>query len=185
MKRLTVAMALAFGVGGCGDHLGEYRLEDVRTVQQIPAEALDYKRRPDTSRYIRVELSSLASLYAANTGPGLYTDADFCPLRDPYRLIAFAPLATDGKPVEDSKRDEELKPQRDGRYHYFVYLASNSPRRKLWDNSKDFVPAYDLRQGGRDVCVRFYVPGYNIIKSRSDIVRIPAKAIAEALDAET
>lgn len=175
---LTAAMPMLLGVSACGDHLGDYQLEDVRIVEHIPAEALDGGTAPSTAEYIRIEVSSKTSLYAAKTGPGLYTDADFCPLRDAHRLIAFGPIASDGKAVEDYKREEELRPERDGRYHYFVYVAPSSPPRKLFSNSDDVIPAYDVREKKGDVCLRFFVPGYNIIPSRSDTVRIGAETLA-------
>jgi hypothetical protein len=182
MKRVTLAagLPLALFLSSCGDHLGEYQLQDVRLVRQIPEDALDGRDAPSSSEYLRVELSSETSLYAANTGAGLYTDADFCPLRDPHRLIAFGPIASDGKAVEDYKREEELRPEGDGRYHYFVYLALSSPARKLFSNSDDVIAEYDLRQQRRDVCVRFFVPGYNITPSRSTTVAIPASTLLAA-----
>jgi hypothetical protein len=175
-------LPMALWLSACGDHLGEYQLEDVRVVRNIPAVALDGRNPPSTSDYLRIELSSNSSLYAANTGPGLYTDADFCPLRNPHRLIAFGPIARDGTAVEEYKRDDELRRESDGRYHYFVYLAPTSPPRKLFDNSKDLIPAYDVRTQGRDLCLRFFVPGYNIIPSRSDTMRIPAETLERAFN---
>lgn len=178
------ALPLVLFLSACGDHLGKYDLEEVRQVETAPAVAVDGRRTPSASKYLKVELSSDANLYTASTGPGLYTDADFCPLRDPHRLIAFGPIASDEKAVEDYKRDEELRPAPDGRYRYFVYVASSSPRRKLFDNSEDFIPAYDLRKQNRDVCIRFFVPGYHIVPSRSETVRIPANMLAAALKAK-
>jgi hypothetical protein len=182
MTRATfsAALTLALFLTACGDHLGTYDLEEVRQVEAAPAIAVDGRKTPSASRYFKIQLSSGTNLYAANTGPGLYTDADFCPLRDPNRLIAFGPIASDGKAVEDYKREDALKPGPDGRYHYFVYLASSSARRKLFDNSEDFMPAYDIGQRPKDVCIRFFVPGYNIVPSRSDIMRIPANKLVAA-----
>lgn len=172
---------VAVGLGGCGDHLGEYEAEAVRVVREIPPDASVTGLPPPYPEYFRIELSSRSNLNLAETGAGLYTDADFCPLRDPHRMIAFGPVAADGKPVESWARKGALAPDpRDGRYHYFVYVVPSSPARKPYSNSTDIIPAYDLRSGGRDLCLRFFVPGYNIVPSRSATVRVSAGLIATA-----
>jgi hypothetical protein len=181
LRFITVLPAMALGLGACGDYLGEYEVEEVRLVREIPSDASPTGEPLPYRQYIRVELSSGANLNAAETGPGLYTDADFCPLRNPHRIIAFGPLASDGKAVESWNRSGGLSPDnRDGRYHYFVYVVPNSPPRKLLRNSTDVIREYDLRAGGHDLCLRFFVPGYNIIASRSGTVRIAARLIATA-----
>ena len=174
-------MVLIFPLAACGDYLGDYRLEDVRLVEDVPAVATEGMKYRRPSQYIRIELSSEASLYAANTGPGLYADVDFCPLKNPDQMIAFGPVAADEKAVESWKRDDVLKPDaRDQRYHYFVYVVPSSPPRKIFANSKDETAGYDLRKQMQDVCVRFFVPGYNITASRSNMIEIPANAIEGA-----
>ncbi len=179
---LTV-LPLLLCLSACGDHLGEYQIEDVRLVRAMPPAAIDGRRLPPYPEYVRVELSSETSLYAANTGPGLYTNGDFCPLRDPNRLIAFGPVASNGHAVESWKRDKALTPdKRDKRYHYFVYVVPSTPPRKLFANSEDAITAYDLRRQKRDVCLRFFVPGYNISPSRSETVHIHAVALASAFN---
>lgn len=183
MKRMALpaVLALPLLLNACGEHLGEYQFEDVQLVQSLPPAAVDGKSTQPGWEYLRVELSSRTSLYAAQTGPGLYADADFCPLRDQNRLIAFGPVATDGNAVEEWKRMGALTPDpRDNRYHYFVYLVPSSPPRKLFANSGHAIPAYDVRGQKQDVCFRFHIPGYNIIPSRSDVVQIPAERLASA-----
>ena len=171
---------LMFPLVACGDNLGDYRLEDVRVVEDISQVAIEGMEFQAPSEYLRVELSSEASLYTANTGPGLYADADFCPLKNADQMIAFGPVATDEKAVESWKRDDVLqRDPHDQRYHYFVYIVPSSPQRKIFANSDD-TPAYDLRRQVRDVCVRFHVPGYNIQASSSNTVQIPANAIEGA-----
>lgn len=167
-------------LSACGDHLGEYRVEQVQLVDNVPAEAVDGRRLPSGSDYFRIALSSETSLNAKDTGPGLYTEADYCPIRDSNRLIPFGPIANDGKPVEEYRRREKLERGADGRYHYLVYISASSPARKLFTNSEDVIPAYDLRQSKRDLCLRFFVPGYNITPSQSRTVRISAEALANA-----
>ena len=180
MKRAVAAFALGmvFGLSACGDHLGTYTVEDARLVRDLPQnETLDWPRHSHPE-YLRIELSSLFDLSGANTGPGLYTDADFCPLRDSHRLIAFEPIAKD----EVAVGHRRLRPdRRDGRFHYFVYVVPSSPSRKLFANSEDQIPEYDLRQQRRDICLRAFVPGYNITPSRSDIIRVSADTLARGL----
>jgi hypothetical protein len=172
---------LMFPLAACADYLGDYRLEDVRLVEDIPPVATEGMKYQRASEYLRIELSSEASLYAAKTGPGLYADVDFCPLKNPDRMIAFGPIATDEKVVESWKRDDVLKPNpHDQRYHYFVYVVPSSPPRKIFANSEDETAGYELRKQMQDVCVRFFVPGYNIMASRSNTVEIPANAIEGA-----
>lgn len=176
---LTAALLLFSLLSACGDYLGDYRIDKIQVVSVVPSNAVDGRQLPSDTVYFRIALSSNASLYAANTGPGLYTEADFCPFWDPDRLIAFGPIASDGEPVEDYKRSKELKRGADQRYHYLIYVATSSPTRKIFFNSNQ-IPSYDLTTGERDVCVRFYVPGYNITPSRSGYITIPARLLREA-----
>ena len=157
-------------------------MEEVRLVRELPQnETIDWPAHP-YPEFLRVELSSDFNLNTANTGPGLYTDGDSCPLRNPDRLIAFGPIATDRLAVESWRRGKQLAPnRRDGRYHYFVYVVPSSAPRKSFANSNDLIPAYDLRKQERSICLRFHVPGYNIIRSRSDTVEVPKAMLAEVL----
>ena len=183
LLRSAASFTLATCLNACGDQLGTYTLEDVRVVRQLPQnDTLDWPAHP-YPELLRIELSSEANLNTANTGPGLYTDADFCPLRDSNRLIAFEPIGTDERAVQDYAGGRKLiAHQRDGRFHYFVYVVPNSAQRKPYTNSADDIPAYDLRRQKQDICLRFVVPGYNIVAPRSDVVRIPAQVLARALN---
>jgi hypothetical protein len=185
MKRLVVILVLSLPlwVSGCGDHLGEYRTEDVRLVPAIPPAAVNGMTNSPYPEFVRIELSSPTNLYDAKTGPGLYADADFCPLRNPNRMIVFGPVANDEDAVERWKRKKALTPDsRDKRYHYFVYVVPRSPPRKLFSNSKDTITGYDLRNQPRDICLCFHVPGYNIVPSRSDTVKIHAETLSAAFN---
>jgi|GEM_PF-3209888 len=183
MKRSTALLPLLLALGGCGDYLGEYRFEDVRLVQAIPSEAFIGVEPPPYPEYLQITLSSEeASLYDADTGPGLYTDADFCPLRNPNQMIAFGPVSPDGSGVENWKRETRPSPNpRDGRYHYLVFVVPRSLARKPYSNATETIPEYDLRADGRDICLRFHVPGYNITPSRSATIEVPAARVAAAL----
>jgi hypothetical protein len=160
-------------------------MENVRLVRELPQnETIDWPPH-SYPEFLQVELSSDFNLNEANTGPGLYTDADFCPLRNSNRLIAFEPIAADQHAVEGWRRGRQLtRDRRDGRYHYFVYVVPTSPARKLFNNSEDQIPAYDLRQQRRSICVRFFVPGYNIIASHSDPVEVPTDMIEKAFESK-
>lgn len=183
LLRPVAPFALAICLNACGDHLGTYTLEEVTLVRELPQnDTLDWPAHP-YPEFLRIELSSEANLNTANTGPGLYTDADFCPLRNSNRLIAFEPIATDERALQDYRRGRKLVANaRDGRFHYFVYVVPSSSQRKPYTNSTDNIPAYDLRRQKQDICLRFFVPGYNLITSRSDVVRIPTQVLARALD---
>ena len=173
---------LLSGVMGCGVPLGDYKVQDVSIVREMPLGDEQSGPNPPYQRYLRVELASTASLYTAHTGPGLYTEADFCSLDDGDRIIAFGPQATDGHAVEDWKRNAPLKrDERDNLYHYFVYNVPASPARKLFANSGSKVAGYDIFSQRKQICIQFFVPGYNITASRSNMIEIPVEAISRAL----
>jgi hypothetical protein len=187
MKRVraaALAFVMSFLPSGCGDHLGAYRIIDVRVVRQFPEGDEIDTPSPPYPEYLRIELSSETNLNAMDTGAGLYVHADFCPRPGLDRMIAFGPLASDQGPVENWRRAQALtQDPRDGRYHYFIYLVPSSPPRRRFTNSSDVLPGYDLRVARRDLCLRLYVPGYNIIPSRSNVVRIRAATLRGALGA--
>lgn len=169
-------------LAGCGEYLGDYKVQDVRLVRAKPLGDEPSGPNPPYPRYLRVELASTSSLYTAHTGPGLYTKADFCPYGDGDGLIAFGPQATDGHAVEDWKRHAPLqRDKRDGLYHYFVYIVPSSPARKPFANSESTIAGYDIFSQRRSICVRFFVPGYNITASRSNTVEIRAETLSQAL----
>ena len=173
---------MLFGLTACGEHLGNYKVQDVRLVREMPLSDESSGPNPPYSRYLRIELASTASLYVARTGPGLYTKADFCPFDDGDRIIAFGPQATDGHAVEDWKPNAPLKrDERDGVYHYFVYLVPDSPARKPFANSASEIAGYDIFSQRKPICIQFFVPGYNITASRSNTIEIPGKAVTQAL----
>jgi hypothetical protein len=181
MKRTgaTTLVAMTLSLTACGEHLGDYSIADVRLVREIPPDAVDGRSAP-YAEYLRVELTSKTNLNRAKTGPGLYTDADFCPLRNPDRMIVFGPVGNDGKAVEGWRRDRFAPDRRDGRYHYLIYVVPSSPPRKLFANSTGDIPGYDVGKEVRDLCVRFHVPGYNIIPSRSKTVRVAGALVKAA-----
>ncbi len=176
------AVAATPALSGCGERLGSYEVGDVRLVTKAPSELGIQDNPPPYSEFVRIDLTSEFNLTDAETGPGLYTDADFCPVEDWGRMIAFEPLDAEMRPVEDWKREgAPARRHKDGRYHYSVYLVPSSGPRKPYSNAENTYAGYDLRQSERDVCLRFFVPGYNITKSASDTIRISRKKLREAL----
>ena len=164
-----------------GDHFGNYDVLDARLVDAIPCAAMDGAASRPGSEYIEVDLTSRTSLQSKQTGAGLYVLADFCPFEDEWDVIAFGPTDRSGQPVENWRRINPMQSDRRGRYQYRIYLAPSAPERQSVRHGAPPHPAYDLRRDQRDVCVRFFVPGYNIIASRSNTIRIPATLIAAAL----
>ena len=77
----------------------------------------------------------------------------------------------------------QLKPDaRDGRYHYTAYLLPSHPMPGVrYGESNLARPRYDLAAKPGDICLRLFAPGYNLIKSRSGVVIVPASRIAAAL----
>ena len=176
------SLAALFSLSACGEHLGNYEVEEGRRVSETPrGDAVDFPH-PVYREFLRIELSSSTNLNRMDTGAGLYVDADFCPMDNRLQIIAFGPLATDGHSVENWLRTTALQPSdKDGRFHYYVYVVPRSPARKPYSNSPDLIPEYDLRTADKDICLRFFIPGYNIVKSRSDVVEVPASALQTAL----
>jgi hypothetical protein len=169
-------------LSGCGERLGSYAVGNVQLVTEAPSELGIQNNPPPYSEFIRIDLTSEFNITTAETGPGLYADADFCPVSDWGRMIAFGPLDAAGRPVEDWKREgEPARRHKDGRFHYSVYLVPNSAPRKPYSNAETTYPGYDLRRADGDVCLRFFVPGYNITESESDAIKVSGKKIRDAL----
>ena len=173
-------LGILCGLAGCGEHLGDYQVHDVVVVRQVsladwPSRNLPY------SRFLRVEISSTKNLNTAEIGPGLYTRADFCPLKSGNTIITFGPETKDGHSLSKSKRQAPLTPDsEDGLYHYVIYIVTKSGKRTI--GSPDIeLDSYDLSADGRSICVQIFVPGYNVIPSRSNNIEIPASAVLRAL----
>lgn len=180
----TPLLGLIFALGACGDHLGSYRVDDVRLVHEFPVAKDGFDDIADIAshypNFIRVAVSSSFNLSKADTGAGLYTDADFCPLNN-AQIVAFEPRASDGGFVDGWRRKSALTADpRDGLFHYYVYIAQAAPPRRIVTNPTEMYAAYDLKTGNRPVCFRFMVPGYTIGGSKSDIVVISADALSKA-----
>jgi hypothetical protein len=178
---LLFPLPAALALVGCGDRLGTYEVGDVRLVTEVPSELGIQENPPPYREFVRIELTSKFNLTTADTGAGLYVDADFCPVADWGQMIAFGPLDAEDIPVKDWRRnDKPVRRHEDGRYHYTVYLVPSSKPRKPYSNASNTFSGYDLRRSEKDVCLRFFIPGYNITTSASDTIKVPRRKLKEA-----
>lgn len=179
--RLLVATCLLLQLAACGEYLGVYSVETVKLVTEtsIPP---DSRPSPSYGQYLEVQLASKTNLVEIGAKlDGVYIDADSCPLHDPNGFIAFGPFGDDGQDLGVPSAAPALRVHRDGRSRYRIFLAVRYRGRTATKPGQTRIPAYDLRDANRDVCLRLSAPGYDLIKSRSETVRVPAHAIAVAL----
>jgi hypothetical protein len=168
-------------VTGCGPYLGDYAVEDVRVIPDIPP-SRSGSPSPGYDRYLEVRLASKTSLTSIGRKvDAVYVDADFCPLRNTNGLIAFGPYS-DGKQDLGSPGDAPaLKADRDGLFRYRLYVVVAYKAQRATEPGQLQLPTYNLQASNRDLCLRLFAPGYNLIKSRSEIIRVPAEMVATAL----
>lgn len=168
-------------LAACGEHLGAYSVE---TVQLVTETSIPTGNRPSPSygEYLEVQLASRTNLVEiGDKVDGVYVDADYCPLDDPNGVIAFGPFGDDGQDLGLPSAAAALRDHRDGRSRYRIFIAVGYRGRSATKPGQIELPTYDLRHASRDVCLRLFAPGYNLIKSRSETIRVPANAIAAAL----
>ena len=166
---------------GCGQYLGSYAAESARVVTDLPKSDIG-SPSPTYGQYLEVRFASKTSLTSIGRKvDAVYVDADFCPLRNRNGLIAFTPFSDDGRDLSLPSDAAPLHPDRNGlfRYRFYVVVAYRAERDAKPGQIQ--MPTYDLRSSNRDVCLRLFSPGYNLIKSRSDTIRVPAEMIAAAL----
>ena len=175
---LAVAWATLL-LAGCGQPLGTYSVEAVTVAEHVPLPA-------DTvsayGRFLEIRLASRTSLTALAEGvDGVYVDADFCPLTGGDGLIAFGPFGVQGEDLGVPSAAPALRPGADGRFHYRVYVPVAHRARLATKPGQSKRPTYDLRGTERDLCLRLFAPGYDLITSRSETIRVPADMVAPAL----
>jgi hypothetical protein len=191
-------LILVLGLASCGPPLGIYRFEEVRAVTPAALEAVDPGQYPDPEAafLLRIEFSSPDDLEARSEGGDLYVHADFCPLRDPFRIWVHGPYYGDRSRYNATRRYERLPdgrihvtiegenrhPPRDPRTHRYVYTAYLIPYIRA-NPAPGAVrkEGYDLRAASRDLCLRIDHPGYYLTPSRSATFVVPRAAIAQAL----
>ena len=168
-------------IAGCGQPLGKYQIEAVRLVTEAPLP--EGVRAPPFGRYLKVELSSETSLTAISEEiDAVYAHADFCPFDDRYSLTTFGPFGSNGEDLGVPSVANRLKKGSDGKFHYSVFIVPKHPMANVeYSETALNRDAYDLGETDKDVCLRLDAPGYNIIPSDSDVVRIPRQTIKAAL----
>ncbi|MGK9234430.1 hypothetical protein KXS07_33935 [Inquilinus limosus] len=186
IKRLSIPAicGLLLSIGGCGQHLGDYRVETVRVVSGLP-QPFGREISADYREYFEIDLSSATDLTAvAGQVDAVYVHADFCPIRDRHRLIAFGPIGVDGHDLGAPSGSPQQQPQPDGRFHYRFYLVPAHPMPGVDYSATSLEwPRYDLRTSDQDVCLRLFAPGYYLIHPHSSDIRIPARLLGAAVRA--
>lgn len=168
-------------LASCGQPLGNYELETIQLTAEAPLP--EGVRAPSYGRYLKVELSSETSLTAiADKIDAVYAHADFCPFSDPYSLTTFGPFSSDNVDLGVPGFADPLRRGHDRKFHYNVFIVPKHPMPDVtYSKASREREAYDIGSNGRDVCLRFDAPGYDIIKSRSAMIRIPYEQIAASL----
>jgi hypothetical protein len=176
--RLAVVLAGLSPLAGCGQYLGSYAVEEVRAVTDVPKSHFG-SPSPSYGQYLEIRLASKTSLTSIGRD-AVYVDADFCPLRNRDGLIAFGPYSDDAQDLGLPADAQPLKARSDGlfRYRLYVVVAYNA---QPATPGQFQLPTYNLNRSNRDLCLRLFAPGYNLIKSRSDTIRVPGKMISMAL----
>mgnify|MGYP000616137484 CR=1 FL=1 len=180
-QRLTVALTGLLPLAGCGQYLGSYAVEEVRVVTEVPPSHLG-SPSPSYGQYLEIRLTSKTSLtsYGRKVG-AVYVDADFCPLRNPVGAIAFGPYSNDEQDLGLPAYANALKAGRDGLFRYRLYVVVAYRAQRASEPGQLQLPTYDLKGSNRDLCLRLFAPGYNLIKSRSNTIRVPANIVSNAL----
>ncbi len=179
LARLFLAIATLL-LTGCGQHLGRYTVESVRVTTDVPLPA---ETASHYGQFLEVRLGSETSLTAlGDKVGGVYVDADFCPLRDTNGLIAFGPFSDRREDLGVPSLAPPLQRSASGRFQYRIYLPVAYRAQPATQPGQLQLPTYDLRQTKSDLCLRLYAPGYDVIKSRSEIVRVPADVVSGALE---
>lgn len=168
-------------IAGCGQPLGEYQIEAVRVVTEAPLP--EGVRATPFGRYLKVTLSSETSLTAISEEiDGVYAHADFCPFTDRYSLTTFGPFGSNDEDLGVPNVVNPMKKDSDGKFHYTVFIVPEHPMANVeYSETALNRESYNLGVADRDVCLRLDAPGYNIIPSKSEVVRIPRQTIKAAL----
>jgi hypothetical protein len=182
-RRLAVVLAGLLPLAGCGQYLGSYAVEEVRAVTDVPKSHFG-SPSPSYGQYLEIRLASKASLTSIGRD-AVYVDADFCPLRNRNGLIAFGPYSDDAQDLGLPADAHPLKAESDGLFRYRLYVVVAYKVQRATQPGQIQLPTYDLNRSNRDLCLRLFAPGYNLTKSRSDTIRVPAKMISLALKQTT
>jgi hypothetical protein len=182
VKRRALGLLCALAaLGGCGQYLGDYQVESVRLVRELPR-AYPVTPYPE---YFEIELSSEVDLSAPEAEvEAVYPEADFCPLRDSEGVIVLGPVTDEGQDLVEQFLTRRMRRQPDGRFHYRLFVVAAHPMPGVgYIGEMMERPRYDLRPGRRDLCLRLFTPGYNLIPSRSGTIRVPSTLLLRAAGA--
>lgn len=180
--RLAFVSGITWLLTGCGQYLGSYRAESARAVTDVPNSHFG-KPSPPYGEYLEIRLASKTSLTSIGRKvDAVYVDADFCPLRDRNGLIVFGPFSDEVRDLSLPRHASTLRAGRDGLFRYRLYVVPAYNAHRVSAPGQLQLPTYDLREAKRDLCLRLFAAGYNLIESRSDIIRVPADMISAALN---
>lgn len=175
--RLLIVATSLF-LSGCGKDLGTYGLEMVGVASDVP---IPTKTAAQYDQFVEIVLSSNTSLTAISEElDAVYVDADFCPLRKTKGVITFGPFDENGLDLGLPSAASAMQPDIDGKFRYRIYLPIAYRAKQAARPGQIQLPTYDLRETDRDLCVQLFAPRYNIVQSRSNIIRVPASAISKA-----
>ena len=178
-RRFAAIAGMGLLLSACGQYLGSYTVDGAHVATELPKSTFGPAQ---PGRYLEIDLASQTSLTAISSKvDGVYVDADFCPLRNPYALVAFGPYGDDGRDLGLPSNAAPLSPDRDGHFRYRVYIAIAFKPERATEPGQTPLPSYDLRGINRDICVRLFAPGYNLIKSVSNTIKVPGSVISRAL----
>ena len=181
VQRVLFGFSLMLLLTGCGEYLGSYTAESAQLVADVPKSHFG-PPSPSYDQYLEIRLASKTSLTSiGNEFDAVYVDADFCPLRDARGLIALTPFGDDGGDLSLPSDARKLEPGTDGLFRYRLYVVVAYTAALATRPGQFQLPTYDLRRSHRDLCLRLFAPGYNLIKSRSNTIRVPAAMVAAAL----
>jgi hypothetical protein len=184
LAKLPLIAGALISIASCGLPLGKYEVVAVTLTGEIPRE--EGASYTDYGRYLKIALSSETSLTALpDKVDGVYAHADFCPFSDPYFLTTFGPFSSENADLGLPSFAKPLERGPDGRFHYIVYIVPSHPVPDVEYHQKAKArETYDLGSDKRDICLRIDAPGYNLIESKSETVRIPYEVIAGALSSD-
>jgi hypothetical protein len=180
-KRFLLPLTTLLPLTGCGQYLGAYEVEDVRLVSEIPPSHFGSPSR-SYGRYLEVRLASKTSLTSIRRKvDAVYVEADFCSQRNRNGLIAFGPYSKDENDLSLPGDATALKAERDGLFRYRLYVVVAHRAQRTTEPGQLQLPTYNLKGSSRDLCLRLFAPGYNLIQSRSETIRVPAEMVASAI----
>ncbi len=180
LRALPSICTIALLTSSCGPPLGDYTVENVRLVRELPA-PFRSEIGPGYTEFLELQLASATSLTALRDKlDAVYVHSEFCPFDDDHGVIVLGPVSEDGRDLVAPSRVPDLRADSGGRFHYRLFLVVGHRARpsRVPDQT---LPTYDLRKDNRDICLRLSSPGYYLRPSRSGPIRIRANLIADAL----